>query len=397
MKNLGTLTVYEWKKLGRRKILWAALGAAVVVEILVNCIFLMEHRELIVTDENGRSSVVEALGGYEKMMLEQANARALDGRVMDDVLFGEMAASRMQEERHIVMEYDEIYFMVSDVYRGDSRAVFADAAGFYEKWQELMEQNLRETPGLTEGERAWWKAKREEIEVPFTYRYAYSWQRILQCAAATTLLVMLLNAVCLSGVFADEHVRRTDQLILCTQNGRLPVYAAKIIAGGLFGAACALLLYGISFAISFALYGTEGYGAMVQQQILWIPSPMTVGSAVMTLFGLTLLAGVLEAVLAMVLSERLGSSVAVMAVLVSMILINLLVSLPAKWRVLSQIYELFPVRLLSDGSFYDCRLVPLFGGYLTNVRFAALLYPALAILLAFVGKRSYLRYQVTGR
>ena len=59
MKNLGILTVYEWKKLGKRKILWAALAAAAVVEILVNCIFLMEHSELILTDENGTNNVSE--------------------------------------------------------------------------------------------------------------------------------------------------------------------------------------------------------------------------------------------------------------------------------------------------------------------------------------------------
>lgn len=117
----------------------------------------------------------------------------------------------------------------------------------------------------------------------------------------------------------------------------------------------------------------------------------------MILFGLTLLAGVLEAVLAMVLSEQLGSSVAVMAVLVSITLINLLVSLPERWRVLSQMYELFPMRLIADGSFYDCRLVPLPGGYLRNVCFAALLYPALTVLLALIGRRSYQRYQITGR
>ncbi len=397
MKNLGILTVYEWKKLGKRKILWAALAAAAVVEILVNCIFLMEHSELILTDENGTNIVSESLGGFEKMMLEQTYARALDGRTVDDALLGETADSMLQEKRHIVREYEEIYYLVSGVYFGDSGAVMTEADAFYQKWRERIDQNLRETPGLTEGERAWWREKCGKIEVPFTYRYAFSWQRILQCAAATTLLVMLLNAVCLSGVFSDEHVRRTDQLILCTQNGRRQVYTAKIIAGGLFRGACALLLYGISFGISFAVYGTEGYDAMIQQQIVWIPYPMTVGSAVMILFGLTLLAGVLEAVLAMVLSEQLGSSVAVMAVLVSITLINLLVSLPERWRVLSQMYELFPMRLIADGSFYDCRLVPLPGGYLRNVCFAALLYPALTVLLALIGRRSYQRYQITGR
>ena len=108
MKNLGILTVYEWKKLGKRKILWAALAAAAVVEILVICIFLLEHSELILTDENGTNIVSESLGGFEKMMLEQTYARALDGRTVDDALLGETADSMLQEKRHIVREYEEI-------------------------------------------------------------------------------------------------------------------------------------------------------------------------------------------------------------------------------------------------------------------------------------------------
>jgi len=389
MNNLGLLIKYEWKKLLQKKMVWVSALVVVMVMVFSNLAFLMQSYSMNYTDDYG--NIVEAGGesGYERMGSDKVNAKMLDGRAIDDALIKESLDALYSPDYTQWRRYDEINDLLWDVKPDYRRSGGMDEKTFYDAWLELVFSSM-DSLYLTEGERAFWQKQVEKIETPFIYRYNLAWKNILgnQCLTIALLVVLLLS-ICLSGMFAEETRLKADQLVLCTKNGRNRTYYAKMIVGVIFGVFSALVLYGVSFGFNFFFYGIKGYGSVLQQIAAASPFPVSVGQAVLILFGLTLLAAVLESVFAMWLSLRLDNHVAGMAVIVGMMFLTLFVRLPEHFRVLSQIWGFFPTNLIAVGRFFDSRLVPFFGKYFTNFQFGVILYSACIVLFVWFGKRRY--------
>ena len=88
-----------------------------------------------------------------------------------------------------------------------------------------------------------------------------------------------------------------------------------------------------------------------------------------------------------------GMAAAVLTVGVARIIV-----IPREFRVMSQIWNYFPMNLLKiDQGFLDVRLVNIFGVKLTSWQFAPILYLILGGILVLLGRRCYCRHQVQGR
>uniref|UniRef100_UPI00405796EC hypothetical protein n=1 Tax=Acetatifactor sp. TaxID=1872090 RepID=UPI00405796EC len=70
-------------------------------------------------------------------------------------------------------------------------------------------------------------------------------------------------AICLSTVFSEEHARKTDQLILCSRNGRKKLFYAKILAGVTFGVSVAIILFLLAMISTVWVYGGRGFDTAV--------------------------------------------------------------------------------------------------------------------------------------
>ncbi len=397
-KNVTVLMKYEWKKLWLKRRVWIAVAVVAMFEILLNLSFLTRFYGTAIRTSDGAEEVFME-SGYERMVRDRSNARDLDGRQIDDALLSEMrryAKGYIRTRKGDDRKYEQIYRLLIGVWKNPDLLMDGNAADLYADWRELVRQR-GQSFYLSREETAYWEGRMERMEEPLTYRYAFSWKNVLEQTLPNGIMVLMLIAVCLSGMFADEHQFRTDQLLLCMKNGKNTVYWVKMAVGILFGVCCTLLVYGISFAICFALYGAEGFDALLRLDVLAAPFDLSVGEAVLIMFGLSLLAGMLESALACFLSERLGSNVAVMAVMVGLMLLTQFAVIPREWRGLSQLWELMPTSVLNRYKFEDGRTVALFGEYLTCFQCAAFVYPAVTALFVWLGKRRYLRSQVTGR
>lgn len=388
MNSLGTLIQYEWKKLFHKRMARIAVIAAVLLQTASLLLYLMES-SVTITEETGPDGSVttkeEVMSGYEKMLSEKKNAQALDGRVIDGALIDETLGSYNQGKDK--EQYSEITRLLGTVLSG--QAAKADEDLFYRTWKANLLETAWEEYRLSSREVQYWRNEIGRIETPFTYEYGLAWRNMLTFGLTIGVVLLLLAASCLSGVFADEYRRGTDQLILCARNGKAPVYAAKIITGTLFGAGCTLLLYGISFAFSFGFWGVEGFNAILQIEIVYSPYAISVGQAVMILFGVTVLAAILHSVVSMALSVYLKNGVAVLLIMVAVMIVANLVEVPSRWRFWSQLHSLLPTNASTAWRFLDLRTVRIFGRELTYFGAAAILYPLLAAGAAFAGKKKY--------
>ena len=263
--------------------------------------------------------------------------------------------------------------------------------------QRAAEEGINSTAGLTAAERKYWQVQDAKVEKPLTYTYAKSWELILTYVQDINLWLVLLCAVCLSGMFAEERRKKTDTLILSTRNGKNPVFLAKLLAGTAFAALWFLILHGIVFFFSFLFYGMEGFSAQIQLASPLIPAAITVGQAALLLLGIALLAIVLISIFCAVLSEWLGSSVAVLAVVGGSAFLSLLIEIPGDKRILAQIHDLLPMNVVSIHTFLDYKTVSVFGLRLTDLQCAYIIYPLLVLILLLLGWWKYCRCHAGSR
>lgn len=385
MNNLGILIKYEWKKLWQKKMVKIAVTAAILLQVFACLSFLMMSEAEYSTDKDGNVLQESSMSGYEKQMTEKRNAQALDGRVIDDTLISEALHPSNPENGR--KEYEEIILLLHSVL--EDKTMNADSDLFYRTWRSNIVLKASLDQSLNSKENAYWEKRVDKVETPFTYKYSFLWQDVLNIGMTIGTIVMMLIASCLSGVFADESKRGTDQLVLCTKNGKAPIYAAKIITGTLFGIGCVLLLYGITFAIRGGFLGFEGFGAGMQQLSPNIPYAISIGKAFLIMFGIALIVSVLHSVFSMVLSEYINNAVAVLLIMVAIMILAMAVSVPDQLRLLSQLHSYLPLNSSASWNFADFRTVPLFGARLNYFQFTAILYALMSAGIVFVGKRRY--------
>ncbi len=349
----------------------------------------------------------------ERNRIDREYGMALSGRAMDDELLAQV------REAYGKVDWSDREYLLSDVYKEEVRP-YENVIAYLRSWfgssifagnqlteavvygrREQLRDSLWEYYELSDREKAYWQEKEAEVEIPLSYEYALSYDSLtgMQGMYMTCMFMTFFTGISMVTVFADEHTRKTDQLILSARYGRGKVYFAKILAGSLVVFGVNVLFTGMLIVGKFYSYGTEGFGAAIQS--VWTPwysYPLTMGLAFVSMTGILLLSSVMTAVFAMLLAELTGSSVGAMAVVVGLLFAARLVPIPPSFGVLSRAWNYMPINLLKvDEGFLDLRTVSLFGLRLTSWQFAPVLYAVLIGAMVFAGSRLYRKYQVSGR
>ena len=124
-----------------------------------------------------------------------------------------------------------------------------DEEELYALRENALEEDW-EKAGLSQAEKQYWKEKEGALEIPVTFFYKEGYWTLLNGCSTVSIMVLLSVAIGLSNMFPEEHVRKTDQLILSSLHGRR-LYWAKLTAGAVFGVGMALLHF--LFALCFSL------------------------------------------------------------------------------------------------------------------------------------------------
>ena len=402
MSNFAVLTRYELKKLSQKKILWITLIVCFLA-ILFSLLFPLVgsyYVDGVLIDSN-----------YNMHITDQNYREALDGRAIDDILLEET----IEAYRHVPMDkspyslteeyqtyarpYSAIFNLIRAWTRLEPAAVLnwsADEDGLYSAMEQTMgiawDNNY-----LTDAEAAYWKAQLDTLQTPFVYEQHDGYEYILEVFLTVGFMMLLYTAIVLSNVFPDEHIHRTDQLVLSAPLGRSTVYWAKLTAGVTAGVMGALLMTLLTWAVSLGVYGTDGFDAPVQLFYTAYAGKLTIGQTCLIAYGCLMFTAVLMSAAVMFLSELFRSGIGALSVTTAMLLASALVQVPPQYRLLGQLWDYLPTSFLAMWNVFDCRLVSLFGMQFTSYQIVPVIYLIAAVLLSILGKMLYVRYQVTGR
>lgn len=401
MNNFVMLYRYELKKIWKRKMVWVTTGILMLIAL-----YMGVSKPLTTGYSSTTESTTVYMNGFEFLAFEKENAKMISGQKIDDTLLEKVkkayqridveAAEDFEQLSKLRAQYKEIYRYVRDI-MGNYEAIHSISANaLYLKRSENL-QNLWKEQGLTEEEEAYWKEKENSIEKPFVYSYAEGWSTILDEFLSLICLLLLGIAICLSNVFSEEHLRKTDQLILCSIYGKKKLFYAKIAAGVSFGTAIGAGLLCLAALSVFSVYGTDGFDTAIQVYLPISSWNLTIGQAVLLMSVVYLCAAVFLSITVMFLSEALKNGIAVMGLMTGGMLFTMVVDIPYHFRLASQLYELLPTVLLCVWQLWDDRLLKPFGVYLANFQSAPVIWLAISIVLIYIGKNLYKNTQITGR
>ena len=373
MNNFGTLLGFELKKLLINKITILLL---VLFALFLFGVTMLEYT--VISPEDRFVSEREA--ELEGMKLDDE----LIAKVTEEAAqYGSLAeidgTSLYYHIAHYINRALGTYLTIPDISVSVS-AEELNAESFYRNRDALLDY-LHDYFQLDETEKAYWQSRESEITKPFTWHANYGVSAMKANFGMTAALAAITIGTCLSGIFASESRYRTDALIMCTKEGVKNLPVIKILAGEIFSLIVSIILL-VSVQLPHILFnGLHGIETACQIIVPFSSYPYTSGKLLVIYTGLFLLAGLLTGAAAILLSRVLNNLIASGGVICLSILLDLFLTLPPRFRVLSQIRFLTPLQVLINSSMLDPRLVRIGTTYLTVFQISAILY--MVLLLAF--------------
>ena len=401
MNNLLTMYGFELKKILQKKLVWISLFICMAA-IIFSILFPLSGTYYA----NG----VAISTNYEQHLLDQGYRKALSGKFIDQSLLAETIAAYKDlpiETNYVVTEeyqtyarpYSEIFNLIQAWTGMNKKATvqwIPDETALYDSLLDRFEE-IAINNHLTEEEIVYWQEKADTLTTPMVYQFHEAYRNILENFLIVGFMMLLFATIALASSFPDEHMYRTDQLVLCTTNGKIRLYWVKLMSGITVGCVGALLLTILTWILCLCVFGTEGFNAMIQIFYTTYAANITIGQACLIAYGCLLVTSILMSVFVMFLSELFHSSIAAISITTAMILAGMLVQPPVEYRILGQIWDYLPTCFLAMWNTFDVRLVSLFGMHFTSYQIVPLLYVVVAVLLAFLGSRIYCRRQISGR
>ena len=401
MNNLFTLYGYELKKLVQKKLLWISLlvcMAAIAFSILFPLLGTYSVNSVAISTN------------YEQHLIDQAYRKSLSGKPIDQSLLEETLAAYKNlpiETKYVLTEeyqtyarpYSEIFNLIqawTGMDKGTAVQWLPDEAALYAAMMGRFEK-LAINNHLTESEIAYWQGQADTITTPIVYQFHEAYRCILEIFLTVGFMMLLFAAIALSSSFPDEQTHRTDQLLLCTANGKRRLYWVKLFAGITVGFVGALLMTVLTWILCLCIYGFEGFDTAIQIFCTNYAGNITIGQACLTAYSCLLVTAFLISIFVMFLSELFHNSIAAMSITTGMILAGMLVQIPAEYRILGQIWDYLPTCFLAMWNIFDCRLVSLFGTHFTSYQIVPSIYIVAAALLAWFGSSIYCHRQIGGR
>ncbi len=380
---------FELKKILAQKLLWI-LAAAMLLGLAVFG---------VATEVRPTNS---GLPMREVIALQREGSQELAGQTVDQAFLDRLLPLFTDPEANTEaqLKYNDFFNWLTLILGTAHRQEIlqTDEARLYEAlWYQLAPDP--QAAGLTQEEIAHWTEQAQaRLAQPLVYQgYHEGWQTAAHGIEVMVFLEILFLAVVLAPLFPQEHLRRTDQLILSCRFGRGKAYAAKLLAGVTVGVGFTALLLLAYLGMLGLVYGLEGANVPALFTHLF-PADLTIGEMVGILFLAALAAAVLVSVAVMLLAELTRNAIAAMAVVLGILLLTTMIyAVPENLRGLATLWYLIPSNFLCLRGAFRYPLLTLGEAAFPTWQVTPVGWLLLALVIALAGRWVYNRYQVGGR
>lgn len=234
----------------------------------------------------------------------------------------------------------------------------------------------------------------EQIKMPLHNDYYGGYEAYINNSKELALTVFFFILILVAPLFSNEYEEKTEQLILCTRNGKNSLCKAKIFVSLAISLLSSILIMGFSWLLFLSIFGFEGGTVNIQVLNPSSTYPLTLLEACQIHFISVLIASVLFGSFIAFLSanvKRNTFSVVVIGTLVTMIPMFVWVPLKSS-RFLYNVLQLFPVNSITFK--FDMHFIEIFGTLFTPYKFTWTVGAILMLTFFFMAMNSFKNHQV---
>ena len=422
MNNFWALAGFEFKKIFRRK----TFPAAIIICLGIMAVAVFSS----LSGGSFHHSVGNDISKYEAMELDKAVILTNRGYITPQLIYRAILSNRemisdeenyfvneygshLKEEAYIryILPYEQMVELINNVYAEDPDWLSMDALrlnyvrddkavdrlspeqaeNFDSDLKDFARAMVLREEGLSQAEVEKNLELIDSIETPLYNDYFGGYEAYIMSSKSLAIAVLFMILLLLSPLFSNEYEEKTDQVILCTKNGKGSLCRAKLFVTLVISLLGAALIMGLSWLAFLMLYGFEGGDVNIQVVNPGCSYPITLLEACLIHFVSVLFACVLFGAFTALMSARVKRSTAPVVVMGTLlIIIPMFVWIPLKSSgFMYELLKFFPANSVTfdfDRSFFE-----IFGVLFTPYKFiwavSAVLIPLFSLLAAGSFKR----------
>lgn len=269
------------------------------------------------------------------------------------------------------------YYRIDSLSKEEVGQIYENRGKSLEKWL-----NSEDADGLfDENEKAFLIEQYREMKAPLYYEDYDGWKSALSYAQTIIMLIMLVSAFLVSGIFSNEFSWKSDSIFFSTKYGRDRGTRAKIMAGFIVVSVIYFIVISLYSLVVLGCLGSQGGNVMIQTGFWHWKSFYNI--TYMQLYLLTVVAGYIGTVfclfLSMLVSAKTHTAVVAVTIPFAILFLPLFVS---NFDFLSGILGVFPDRLLQINEIINTFDLYHIGGKIVgSIPIMLVIYPILSILM----------------
>lgn len=426
MNNFWTLVGFEFKKIYHRKVFPAS-----VIICMCSIIVLLFSSIIGGTFQH---SAGRNISKYEAMKRDKATITSNRGEITPDLLSRAVQANKemrsnpdnylvnengkhLKSDAYIkyVLPYEPIVNLLNVIYENEPDWLSMDALhlstvkaskainsltpdlvqDFDSDLKEFTISMLMRNGGLSDAEIAKNIGMIEQIETPLYNDYYGGYEAYINNSKELALIVLFLILILLTPLFSNEYEEKTEQLLLCTKNGKSSLCKAKLTIALVISTVSSTLIMGVSWWSFLAIFGFEGENVNIQVVNPSCTYPLTLLQACQIHFISVIMASTLFGAFITYLSAKVKSrSFPVVAVGMLVTIVPMFMWVPLKFsRFLYNVLQIFPVNSITFG--FDMHFVEVFGTLFTPYKFIWIISVMLIIVFFSMAISSFKKHQVS--
>lgn len=425
MNNFWTLAGYEFKKIFRRK----TFPAAIIICLGIMAVAVFSS----LSGGSFHHSVGNDISKYEAMELDKAVILTNRGYITPQLVYRAILSNRemiSDEENYFVNEYgshlkedayiryilpyepviellNKVYAEDMDwlsmdalslVYLGEDKAVDRlgpeQAESFDADLRDFARAMVFRDKGLSAAEREKNLELIDSIETPLYSDYYGGYEAYIIGSKSLAITVLFMILLLLSPLFSNEYEEKTDQVILCTKNGKGSLCRAKLFVSLVVSMLSAVLVMGLSWLAFLLLYGFEGGKVNIQVVNPGCTYPINLLEACLIHFVSVIFACALFGALICFLSAKVKRSTAPVVIMGTLLtIIPMFIWVPMKSsRIIYGLLKFFPANSVSFG--FDMSFIEMFGRLFTPYKFIWFVSTILIAVFSYFASHCFKRHQL---
>ena len=269
------------------------------------------------------------------------------------------------------------YYRIDSVSKDEVGKLYQNREKSLEKWL-----SSEETEDLfNKKEKAFLLERYHQMKTPLYYEDYDGWKSALHYAQTIVMLVMLVSAFLVSGIFPNEFSWKADSIFFSTKYGRDRGTRAKLIAGLIVVTAIYWMIIALYSVIVLGCLGFDGGNVMIQTGFWYWKSFYNI--TYMQLYLLTIVSGYIGTLFCLLLSMLISAKThtAVVAVTIPFAILFLPLFL-SNFHFLKGTLGVFPDQLLQINEIINIfNLYQIGGKIVGSIPIMMVIYPILSVTL----------------